>query len=125
MVGAHWVRPPTSYTPGSISFLTLAFEDPDGSKLKALLAERYLYIYSNRVSVKKWKQHQNSNKDNSNSNPAKHDQGRTAGTEDTINLLPPLAHSQSASAPPAQSSQSLQPTRKLNRKAKPPQPVNA
>jgi hypothetical protein len=48
-----WVRPPSSYTTGSISSLTLAFKDPDSSKLKALLAEHYLYLYGNRVSIKK------------------------------------------------------------------------
>jgi hypothetical protein len=119
-----WVRPPSSYTLGSISSLTLAFKDLDGSKLKALLAECYLYIYSNRVSVKKWKQCQNNNKGKSKSNPVEHDQDSTSGTEDAISTLPSPAHLQSSSAPLAQTSQSLQPTRKSNRKGKPSKPVN-
>ena len=49
-----WVRPPTSYTSGSVSSLSVAFEDPDGSKLRRLLAGKYLYIFGNRTSVKKW-----------------------------------------------------------------------
>jgi hypothetical protein len=51
-----WVKPPTSYTPGSISSLSLAFEDNDGSKLKALLAERFFYVHGHRVTIRKWKQ---------------------------------------------------------------------
>jgi hypothetical protein len=50
-----WVRSPSSYDVGSISSLSLAFEDPDGGKLRALLAECYLYIFGTRASVKKWK----------------------------------------------------------------------
>jgi hypothetical protein len=38
-----WVCPPTSYSTGSISSLSLSFEDPDGSKLKALLSQHYIY----------------------------------------------------------------------------------
>jgi len=34
-----WVRPPSSYLPGAVSSLSVAFEDPDGSKLKVILAE--------------------------------------------------------------------------------------
>jgi len=34
---------------GAISSLSVAFEDPDGSKLKTLLAERYLYLFGNRA----------------------------------------------------------------------------
>ena len=48
-----WVRPPSSYPHGSASSLSVAFEDPDGSKMKALLSERYLYAFGNRASVKK------------------------------------------------------------------------
>jgi hypothetical protein len=102
-----WVRPPSSYTPGSVSSLTLAFEDPDSSKLKALLAECYLYIYGNRASVKKWKQHQNNNKGKSKSNPIEHDQDSTSGAEDAISTLPSPAHLQSSSTPLVQTSQSL------------------
>ena len=78
-----WVCPPTSYPPGAISSLSVAFEDPDGSKLKALLAECYLYAYGNRCSVKKWKQRKPINKDKANSNTAEHDQGDDSpGKED-------------------------------------------
>jgi hypothetical protein len=115
----------SKYTPGSVSSLTLAFEDLDSSKLKALLAECYLYIYGNRVSVKKWKQHQNNNKDKDKSNPAKHDQDNTSGAEDAVSTLLSPAHLQSSSVPPVQSSQSLQPTRKSNRKGKPSKPTDA
>jgi hypothetical protein len=51
-----WVRAPSSYTVGTSSSLVVAFEDPDGSKAKALLAAKYLYAFGSRVSVKKWKQ---------------------------------------------------------------------
>ena len=37
-----WVRPPLSYTSGSVSSLVVAFEDRNGSKLRAPLAEYYL-----------------------------------------------------------------------------------
>ena len=88
-----WVRPPSSYSPGSISSLTLAFEDPDGSKLKTLLAERYLYFYGNRASVKKWKQHPNNNKDKSNPNTTKHGQGGNSGEKDAVDPQPhPHSH---------------------------------
>src|SRR5712691_9321025 len=50
-----WVRPPNSYTHGTASSLSVAFEDPDGTKVKVLLAERYLFAFGNRASVKKWK----------------------------------------------------------------------
>src|SRR5712675_183413 len=50
-----WVRSPSSYTPGAISSLSVAFEDPDGTKLKSLLAERHLFLFGNRVTIKKWK----------------------------------------------------------------------
>jgi hypothetical protein len=119
-----WVRPPSSYTPGSVSSLTLAFKDLDGSKLKALLAECYLYIYSNRASVKKWKQRQNNNKGKSKSNPIEHDQDDMSGAKDTVSTLPSPAHPQSSSMPLAQTSQLLQPTRKSNRKGKPSKPVD-
>ena len=69
-----WVRPPTSYPHGSASSLSVAFEDPDGTKMKALLAERYLYAFGNRSTVKKWKYRLNKTKDNSNDNADKHDQ---------------------------------------------------
>jgi hypothetical protein len=51
-----WVRPPTSYTTGSSSSLVVAFEDPDGCKAKALLADKYLYAFGARATAKRWKQ---------------------------------------------------------------------
>ena len=50
-----WVRPPTSYTIGSASSLVVAFEDPDGSKSKALLASRQLFLFGARAKVTRWK----------------------------------------------------------------------
>ena len=67
-----WVHPPTSYSPGSVSSLSVAFEDPDGSKLKVLLAEHYLYVFGNRASVIKWKYHQKNSKDKSKCTASKH-----------------------------------------------------
>jgi len=46
-----WVCLPTSYQLGSVSSLLVAFENPDGSKLKVLLAKCYLYVCGNRASV--------------------------------------------------------------------------
>jgi hypothetical protein len=60
-----WVRPPTSYTEGSVSSLSVAFEDLDGSKLKSLLAEKYLYIHGHWATICKWKQRQPICKDTS------------------------------------------------------------
>ena len=51
-----WVHAPTSYKDGSSSSLVVAFEDPDGSKAKALLATKYLYAFGTRATVRKWKQ---------------------------------------------------------------------
>jgi len=47
-----WVRPPLSYEQNTVSSLSVAFEDPDGSKLRSMLADRYLYCFSNRMVVK-------------------------------------------------------------------------
>jgi hypothetical protein len=46
----------------------VAFEDPDGANLKALLAGRYLYLFGNRVTVKKWEQRHNVSKEASHAN---------------------------------------------------------
>ena len=127
-----WVRPPTSYTPGSVFSLSVAFEafeDPDSSKLKVLLAEHYLYAFRNRASVHKWKYHQKSPKSKSKSTTSKHPNTGDANNEEDINqllstpatlILP--THSQTASAPPVQSSQ---PTCKSNRTTKPTHPFDA
>jgi hypothetical protein len=50
-----WVRAPSSYNSGAVSSLSVAFEDQDRTKLKALLAEHYLYCFGTRGTVKKWK----------------------------------------------------------------------
>ena len=77
-----WLRPPSSYSHSSASSLSVAFEDPDGAKLKALLAERYLYIFGNRATVKKWKYHLKKNKDTSNNNAAEHPQDSDSNDDD-------------------------------------------
>ena len=91
-----WVRPPSSYSPGAIFSLSVAFEDLDGSKLKSLLAERYLYAFGNRCSVRKWKQRKTTNKDKAKSNIAKHDQGDDSPSKEDANTHhTPTATSQS------------------------------
>ena len=82
-----WVHPPTSYTPGSVSSLSVAFEDPDGSKLKVLLAEHYLYAFGNRASVHKWKYHQKNPKDKSKSTADKHPNTGDANDEEDVDQL--------------------------------------
>ena len=77
-----WVRTPSSYNEGAISSLSVAFEDPDGSKLKTLLAERYLYAFGIRATVKKWKYRQKINKEASKKQADQHDQGSEATTDD-------------------------------------------
>ena len=117
-----WVRPPTSYPPGAISSLSVTFEDLDGSRLKALLAEHYLYAYGNRCSVKKWKQRKPINKDKANSNTTEHDQGDDSPSEEDADTpSTPHALLQSASAPP----QSIIQTCKSNRTVKPTHPFEA
>ena len=77
-----WVRPPSSYIEGSISSLSVAFEDPDGSKLKALLAEQYLYVFGIRATVKKWKYRQTSNKETTEKQADQHNQGGDTTDDD-------------------------------------------
>ena len=86
-----WVWPPSSYTPSSISSLSVAFEDPDDSKLKQVLAEHYLYIFRHRVLVKKWKYWHPKNKDNSKSNATKHNQDNKENHEEDIEINMTLA----------------------------------
>ena len=81
-----WVRPPSSYTQGTISSLSVAFEDPDGTKLKAILTDRYLYAFGTRIAVKKWKYCQNKHKVNSKQNAAKHNQDSEEGDEEDIEI---------------------------------------
>ena len=82
-----WIRPPNSYPPGSVSSLSVAFEDPDGSKLKVLLAEHYLYALSNRASVLKWKYHQKNSKGKSKSNTSEHSSAGDTNDDEDINQL--------------------------------------
>jgi hypothetical protein len=51
-----WVRAPSSYSVDSSSSLVVAFEDPLGANLKSLLADRHLFAFGTRATVKKWKQ---------------------------------------------------------------------
>ena len=89
-----WVRPPSSYSHGSASSLSVAFEDQSGEKLKAILAERYLYLFGNRASVKKWKYRRPLNSHNKETSPndtSKHDQaGERSDKDTTPTQLPPI-----------------------------------
>jgi len=114
-----WVRPPSSYTHGSASSLSVAFEDPDGSKVKTLLAERYLYAFGNRASIKKWKYRPQKTKDKSGTNVVEHDQDDDPSDDEDaeITLAPP--------ANPVRATQSLQlnrPLSQLTRTSNPPRP---
>ena len=82
-----WVRPPNSYPPGAVSSLSVAFEDPDGSKLKVLLAERYLYALGNRASVLKWKYHQKNPKGKSKSTASEHSSAGDTDDDEDVNQL--------------------------------------
>src|SRR5712672_3633981 len=51
-----WVKAPSSYTVNAASSLAVAFEDPDGTKLKTIVEGRHLYAFGTRLNTKKWKQ---------------------------------------------------------------------
>src|SRR5712672_2838610 len=51
-----WVKAPSSYLVNTASSLTVAFEDPDGTKLKSIIEGRHLYAFGTRLNTKKWKQ---------------------------------------------------------------------
>src|SRR5712672_1075613 len=51
-----WVKAPSSYTVNATSSLAVAFEDPDGTKLKTIIEGRHLYAFRTRLNTKKWKQ---------------------------------------------------------------------
>jgi hypothetical protein len=117
-----WVRPPKSYPHGSASSLSVAFEDPDGSKAKAILAERYLYAFGNRASVKKWKYRLHKPKDNTKPNIIEHPQDDAPSSDDEedveIILHPAFTFSSPVEAPasfpqPAQTRSSAK-THRLN-----------
>ncbi len=119
-----WVRPPSSYNHGSASSLSVAFEDPDGSKAKTLLAERYLYAFGNRASTKKWKYRLQQTKDKSETNVVEHDQDDDPpddeDVEPTFKFSTPLHPASTVHTPlPLQSNQPpSRPARTIN----PPQP---
>jgi hypothetical protein len=79
-----WVRAPTSYSSGAVSSLSVAFEDTDGSILRALLAEHYLYAFGNRATVKKWKYRQANHKDTSDNTATKHPEGGDHTDEEDV-----------------------------------------
>jgi hypothetical protein len=62
----------------------VAFEDQGREKLKAILAEWYMYLFSNRATVKKWKYHcpNSNNKDTSPMNISKHSQADASSNKD-------------------------------------------
>jgi hypothetical protein len=51
-----WVKAPPSYSHGSSSSLVVAFEDPDGTKARALLGAKHLYAFGTHATLRKWKQ---------------------------------------------------------------------
>ena len=51
-----WVHPPSTLTINSQSSLVMAFEDPDGSIRRSLLANKFLYIHGTRAKVTRWKE---------------------------------------------------------------------
>ncbi|KAH8976623.1 hypothetical protein EDB86DRAFT_3095267 [Lactarius hatsudake] len=50
-----WVRAPSSYTPGSVSSIVMAFEDPSGDSLRSLMAEWTLFAFGHSGELKRWK----------------------------------------------------------------------
>jgi hypothetical protein len=77
-----WVRSPSSYSEHAISSLSVAFEDPDGSRLKAMLAEHYLYIFGTRATIKRWKHHPPICKGTAQNPAAQHTAGNDSALED-------------------------------------------
>src|SRR6266705_936071 len=120
-----WVRPPNSYSHGSASSLSVAFEDPDGSKAKAILAERYLYAFGNRAPVKKWKYRLHKTKDTTKSNIIEHSQDDVPSSsdddEDAETILHPFFSFTPTAKVPAHVPQPAQ-TRRSARTCMPPPP---
>ena len=52
----NWVRSPHTLTKDTQSSLVMAFEDPDGSVRRSLLANKYLYVHGARAKVSRWKE---------------------------------------------------------------------
>jgi hypothetical protein len=88
-----WVRPPSSYSINAVSSLSVAFEDPDGSKIKAMLADRYLYVFGTRATVKKWKHRPRIRKDTLQT-PATQQtaDGDSASEDDEVEIVTQLTH---------------------------------
>ncbi len=51
-----WVRAPSTYGPGSISSLVVAFEDPSGGSLRSLLGGKTLFAFGHAGELRRWKQ---------------------------------------------------------------------
>ncbi|KAI9434763.1 hypothetical protein BJY52DRAFT_1231070 [Lactarius psammicola] len=64
-----WVRNPTSYSDNTVSSLVMAFEDPDGSVARGLLAGKVLYIFGACATLRKWKQRPSPHRPQQTTNP--------------------------------------------------------
>ncbi len=51
-----WVRAPSTYGPGSVSSLVVAFEDPSGDSLCSLLGGKTLFAFGHAGELRRWKQ---------------------------------------------------------------------
>ncbi len=51
-----WVRAPSTYGPGSVSSLVVAFEDPSGDSLQSLLGGKTLFAFGHAGELQRWKQ---------------------------------------------------------------------
>ncbi len=51
-----WVRAPSTYRPGSVSSLVVAFEDPSGDSLRSLLGGKTLFAFGHAGELRRWKQ---------------------------------------------------------------------
>ncbi len=51
-----WVRAPSTYRPGSVSSLVVAFKDPSGDSLRSLLAGKTLFAFGHSGELWRWKQ---------------------------------------------------------------------
>jgi hypothetical protein len=89
-----WVHSPSSYKADSSSSLIVAFEDPDGERLKSMLAARHLFAFGTRATVKKWKQRTKSSKPPTNYDPAQSE------SDDEVEILT-RTRTPTLQAPPA------------------------
>ncbi|KAH9019509.1 hypothetical protein EDB85DRAFT_1896607 [Lactarius pseudohatsudake] len=64
-----WVRNPDSYSNNTVSSLVVAFEDPDSSLARGLLASKVLFIFGNCATIRKWKQRPLTRKSKTESTP--------------------------------------------------------